>query len=63
MSGKTSQLGNAPRGLNPHVDGFLTIYSQSERGNGGTRGYDPETYVETRLDRNLIPSINNPQGT
>lgn len=42
---------------NPHVDTFLTIYSQSERSTGGTRGYDPKTYVETKLDRNLIPRI------
>jgi len=59
MSGKTSQLGNAPRGLNPYVEGFLTIYSQSEWSTGGTRGYDLETYVEARLDRNLIPSFHN----
>ena len=44
---------------NPHVDNFLTIYSQSDRSTGGTRGYDPETYVETKLDRNLIPRIFN----
>jgi hypothetical protein len=43
--------------INRHVDVFLTIYSQSERSTGGTRGYDPETYVETKLDRNLIPRI------
>ena len=43
--------------INPHVDAFLTIYSQSERSTGGTRGYDPETYVETKLDHNLIPRI------
>ena len=43
--------------INPHVDGFLTIYSQSERSTSGTRGYDPETYVETKLDRNLVPRI------
>ncbi len=46
--------------INPHVDAFLTIYSQSERSTGGTRGYDPETYVETKLDRNLIPHILDP---
>jgi hypothetical protein len=47
--------------VNPHVDDFLTIYSQSERSTGGTRGYDPETYVETKLDRNLIPRILDPK--
>lgn len=47
--------------INRHVDGFLTIYSQSERSTSGTRGYDPETYVETKLDRNLIPRIFDPK--
>lgn len=42
---------------NPNVDNFLTIYSQSDRSTGGTRGYDPGTYVETKLDHNLIPRI------
>ena len=60
MNGKESLPGNPPRGYNPHVDDFLTIYSQSERSTGGTRGYDPETYVETKLDRNLIPRIISP---
>jgi hypothetical protein len=46
---------------NPNVDSFLTIYSQSDRSTGGTRGYDPETYVETKLDRNLIPRILTPK--
>jgi hypothetical protein len=45
---------------NPYVEQFLTIYSQSELSTGGTRGYDPKTYVETKLDRNLIPRILNP---
>jgi len=57
MNGKNLHPGTLPRGYNPHVDGFLTIYSQSERSTGGTRGYDPETYVETKLDRNLIARI------
>lgn len=42
---------------NSAVDKFLTIYSQSERSTGGTRGYDPVTYVDTKLDRQLIPRI------
>jgi hypothetical protein len=46
---------------NRHVDGFLTNYSQSDLSTGGTRGYDPQTYVETKLDRNLIPRITSPQ--
>ena len=61
MIEKESAPGKAVRRLNPHVSSFLTIYSQSERSTGGTRGYDPETYVETKLDRNLIPRIISPQ--
>ena len=45
---------------NPYVEQFLTVYSQSELSTGGTRGYDPNTYVETKLDRKLIPRILNP---
>lgn len=61
MNGARSQAINPQEGINPSVDSFLTIYSQSERSTGGTRGYDPETYVETKLDRNLIPRILNPR--
>jgi len=37
------------------------MYSQSERSTGGTRGYNPETYLKTKLDRNLIPRILDPK--
>ncbi len=57
MSGKNLATRGTEMTINPHVDAFLTIYSQSERSTGGTRGYDPGTYVETKLDRNLIPRI------
>lgn len=57
MNGKKSPTKGAEMTVNPHVENFLTIYSQSERSTGGTRGYDPETYVETKLDHNLIPRI------
>ena len=57
MSGTKSAAKGIEMTINPHVDAFLTIYSQSERSTGGTRGYDPETYVETKLDHNLIPRI------
>ena len=57
MSGKKSDAKGSEMTINPHVDNFLTIYSQSERSTGGTRGYDPETYVETKLDHKLIPRI------
>ena len=46
---------------NPHIDEFLRFFSQSERSTGGTRGYDPKTYVETKLDAKLTPAIFNPQ--
>jgi hypothetical protein len=45
---------------NPYVDNFLKIYSQSNISTGNTRGYDEETYIETRLDKNLIKKIFNP---
>jgi len=57
MSGKKSAANVTEMTINSHVDAFLTIYSQSERSTGGTRGYDPETYVETKLDHNLSPRI------
>jgi hypothetical protein len=61
MSGKKSTVKGIEMTINPRVDEFLTIYSQSDRSTGGTRGYDPETYVETKLDRNLIPRILDPK--
>lgn len=43
---------------NPNLDQFLMFYSQSEAGNGLTRGLDSElsrrTYVPTKLDRELL---------
>ena len=39
---------------------MLTVYSQSKRSNAGTRGLDvisEQTYVETKLDRDLLPSV------
>jgi hypothetical protein len=39
---------------------LLTVYSQSKRSNAGTRGLDiisEQTYVETALDRDLLPSV------
>lgn len=45
---------------NPYVRHLLTVYSQSKRSNAGTRGLDvisEQTYVETALDRNLLPSV------
>jgi serine/threonine protein kinase len=45
---------------NPYVRHLLTVYSQSKRSNAGTRGLDAiseQTYVETALDRDLLPAV------
>lgn len=46
---------------NPYVDQLLMFYSQSEAGNGLTRGHETDiacrTYVPTRLDRQLKDAI------
>jgi serine/threonine protein kinase len=45
---------------NPYVAYLLTLYSQSQRSNSGTRGLDTlseQLYVETALDRDLIPAV------
>lgn len=46
---------------NPFVAKFLTIYSQSELSTAGTRGYDAQTYVDTKLDLKLTPRIHSPE--
>jgi hypothetical protein len=46
---------------NSHLDDFLRFYSQSDTSTSGTRGYDPKTYVETKLDERLTPDIFNPK--
>lgn len=49
-----------PPNTNPYVGHLLTVYSQSRRSNAGTRGLDlisEQTYVETALDRDLLPSV------
>jgi hypothetical protein len=52
---------HAVKNHNPNLDEFLRFYSQSETSTGGTRGYDPRTYVETKLDEKLTPAIFNPK--
>ena len=50
----------SPPNTNPYVRHLLTAYSQSKQSNSGTRGLDvisEQTYVETALDRDLIPSV------
>ena len=45
---------------NPYVRHLLTLYSQSQYTNAGTRGLDAfgeQTYVNTRLDQQLRPAI------
>src|ERR1017187_4397781 len=42
---------------NSNLDDFLRFYSQSDTSTSGTRGYDPKTYVETKLDEKLTPDI------
>lgn len=46
---------------NEYLDQFLMFYSQSDTGNGQTRGLETDllrrTYVETKLDRHLAPAI------
>ncbi|WP_037340460.1 serine/threonine protein kinase, partial [Amycolatopsis sp. MJM2582] len=45
---------------NPYVAHLQTLYSQSHRSNRGTRGLDPQgmqVYVETALDRELLPAL------
>src|SRR4029078_10189013 len=49
-----------PPNTNPFVHHLLTVYSQSKHSNAGTRGLDvisEQTYVETALDRDLLPSV------
>jgi len=47
--------------FNPYLDDFLMFYSQSDAGNGLTRGLETElarkTYVQTKLDVDLAPAI------
>lgn len=45
---------------NAFVTHLLTLYSQSRRSNAGTRGLDAlgfSTYVDTALDRELLPAV------
>lgn len=52
--------GPIPPNTNPYVRHLLTVFSQSKHSNAGTRGLDAiseQTYVETALDRELLPSV------
>jgi hypothetical protein len=53
-------LEQAKPNTNPYVTYFLTLYSQSQRSNSGTRGLDAlseQLYVDTALDRELISAV------
>jgi serine/threonine protein kinase len=54
-------MGLAPKpNTNPYVDFLLTLYSQSQKTNAGTRGLDEwsrRTYVDTQLDQKLQPAV------
>ncbi|MGH7172552.1 MAG: methylation-associated defense system protein kinase MAD6, partial [Gemmataceae bacterium] len=52
--------GVIPPNTNPFVSFLLTLYSQSQHSNRGTRGLGPlgrKIYVDTALDRELTPAI------
>ncbi len=58
--GSSGGDGDMPPNTNPFVSHLLTLYSQSRRSNAGTRGLDvlgEQTYVETALDRDLVPAV------
>jgi serine/threonine protein kinase len=53
-------LTNAQPNTNPFVSHLLSLYSQSARSNSGTRGMDAwgeAIYVDTDLDRKLLPAV------
>ncbi|MCC5841970.1 MAG: protein kinase [Opitutales bacterium] len=54
-------LGEARRpNTNPFAEFLLTLYSQSQRTNAGTRGLDEwsrRIYIDTQLDRTLKPAL------
>lgn len=58
-SGSAVLAGSAPNS-NAFVSHLLTLYSQSRRSNAGTRGMDAlgfSAYVDTALDRALLPAV------
>ncbi|MGR5433205.1 methylation-associated defense system protein kinase MAD6 [Vibrio owensii] len=62
-SGSWSALGGrGGNNVNPYVDHLLSLYSQSQHSNAGTRGLDAfaeKLYVDTVLDRELLPAVLN----
>lgn len=58
-SGQAALAVSAPN-TNAFVSHLLTLYSQSRRSNAGTRGMDAlgfSAYVDTDLDRKLLPAV------
>lgn len=56
----SGELEGIPRNTNPFVAHLQTLYSQSRRSNAGTRGLDAlgrSVYVDTALDRELLPAV------
>ncbi|MCW7554514.1 protein kinase [Endozoicomonas gorgoniicola] len=54
--------GGSGDNINPYVGHLLTLYSQSPHSNAGTRGLDAfaeKLYVDTVLDRELLPAVLN----
>jgi serine/threonine protein kinase len=55
-----TELTTSKPNFNPYVSHLLTLYSQSQRTNAGTRGLDAigqATYVDTLLDLRLRPAV------
>jgi serine/threonine protein kinase len=53
-------LAGAGSNRNPYVSHLITLFSQSRRSNAGTRGLDElgvQSYVDTALDRELVPAV------
>lgn len=62
VAGMGSGDGPLPPNTNPYVEHLLTLYSQSQRSNAGTRDVDTasaQTYVATKLDHELVPAVMN----
>ncbi len=61
FDGGDSAIDIGPMPYNKHLDQFLMFYSQSDAGNGLTRGLDSDlakrTYVATKLDRTLTDTM------
>jgi serine/threonine protein kinase len=60
VSSGSAKLIPADTNSNAFISHLLTLYSQSRRSNAGTRGMDAmgfSAYVDTALDRELLPAV------